>query len=137
LQASWEVSSPVFFATPDGCVAYGLTSRGGAIAGNWRQVWLQLIGAFFIIGLNIVMTSLILGLLQFLVPLRMSEAALLIGDDAIRGEEAYAIFHDGQRSLLYRDTNRRLVDGDGELGRLATIEGQAPVNSEEAQAGSS
>jgi len=67
----------------------------------------------------------------------MSEAALLIGDDAIRGEEAYAIFHDGQRSLLYRDTNRRPVDGDGELGRLATIEGQAPVNSEEAQAGSS
>ncbi|MCJ1250343.1 hypothetical protein MMC30_007569 [Trapelia coarctata] len=125
------------FATPDGCAAYGLTIPGGAIAGNWRQVWLQLVGALFIIGFNIVMTSVILGLLQFVVPLRMLEAALLIGDDAIHGEEAYAIFHDGQRSLLYGDTSRRPVDGDGELCRLAIIEGQALVNNEQAQASSS
>ena len=125
------------FATPDGCAAYGLTNPGGAIAGNWRQLWLQLVGALFIIGLNILMTSIILGLLQFVIPLRMSEAALLIGDDAIHGEEAYAIFHDGQRSLLYGDINRRPVDGDGELGRLGIIEGQTPASNEEAQASSS
>lgn len=125
------------FATPDGCAAYGLTNPGGALAGNWRQVWLQLVGALFVIGLNIVMTSLILGLLQFVVPLRMSEAALLIGDDAIHGEAAYAIFHDGQRSLLYGDTSPRPVNGDGELGRVEIIEGQAPAGRVQIQASSS
>ena len=75
------------------------------------------------------MTSIILGVLQFAVPLRMSEAALLIGDDAIHGEEAYAIFHDGQRSLLYGDTARRPVHGDGELGQNMVIEGTAPPHS--------
>jgi len=116
------------FATPDGCAAFGLTNPGGAIAGNWKQVWLQLVGALFIIGLNIVMTSIILGLLQFVVPLRMSEANLLIGDDAIHGEEAYAIFHDGQRSLLYGDTARHPINGDGELGKMGVIEGTAPAH---------
>jgi ammonium transporter, Amt family len=27
-----------FFATAEGCAAYGLTNNGGAIAGNWKQV---------------------------------------------------------------------------------------------------
>lgn len=109
----------------------------GAIAGNWRQIWLQLVGALFVIGLNIVMTSLILGLLQFVVPLRMSEAALLIGDDAIHGEAAYALFHDGQRSLLYGDTSPRPINGDGELGRVEIIEGQAPAGRVQIPASSS
>ena len=121
------------FATPDGCAAYQLTNPGGAIAGNWKQVWLQLVGALFIIGLNIVMTSIILGVLQFAVPLRMSEAALLIGDDAIHGEEAYAIFHDGQRSLLYDDVERRPHHGNGELSQSMVIEGTAPQHNGRSQ----
>jgi ammonia channel protein AmtB len=47
----------------------------------------QIVGALFIIGWNIVWTSLILLFIKFVlrVPLRMSEADLLIGDDAIHG----------------------------------------------------
>ena len=47
----------------------------------------QIVGALFVIGWNIVWTSLILLFIKFVlrVPLRMSEADLLIGDDAIHG----------------------------------------------------
>ena len=42
------------FATAEGTWAFGITNNGGAIAGNGRQVWLQLVGALFIIGWNLV-----------------------------------------------------------------------------------
>lgn len=47
----------------------------------------QLVGAFFIIGWNIVWTSLILLFIKHVlrIPLRMSEADLSIGDAAIYG----------------------------------------------------
>jgi len=84
------------FATVDGATAFNLTNPGGAVAGNGRQVWVQLVGALFIIGWNIVWTSLILLFIKFVlrIPLRMSEADLLIGDDAIHGEEAYCFDFD-------------------------------------------
>jgi ammonium transporter, Amt family len=52
---------------------------------------LQLVGALYIIALNIVMTSLILLLIKYVfrVPLRMPEDMLLVGDDAVHGEDAY------------------------------------------------
>jgi len=83
------------FATVEGSFAFGLTNPGGAIDGNGRQVWVQLVGAFFVIGWNIVWTSLILLFIKYAlrIPLRMSDEMLLIGDDAIHGEEAYC-FHD-------------------------------------------
>lgn len=40
------------FATPEGSAAFALDNWGGAITGNGRQVWLQLVGALFIIGWN-------------------------------------------------------------------------------------
>lgn len=56
----------------------------------------QLLGAVFIIGWNIVWTSLILLFIKHAlrVPLRMSEKDLLIGDDAIHGEAAYSLLED-------------------------------------------
>jgi ammonium transporter, Amt family len=47
----------------------------------------QLVGALFIIGWNIVWTSLILLFIKYAlrIPLRMSDEMLLIGDDAIHG----------------------------------------------------
>lgn len=38
------------FATKEGCAAFGLTNPGGAISGNGKQVWLQIVGALFVIG---------------------------------------------------------------------------------------
>jgi ammonium transporter, Amt family len=45
----------------------------------------------------------------------MSEEDLLIGDDAVHGEDAYA-FGDARRSLLRGDLGRVPINGDGELG---------------------
>lgn len=79
------------WATVDGCAAFGLTNPGGAIAGNGIQLGYQLAGAMFVIGWNLVWTSLIMLFIKHVcrIPLRMSEADLLQGDDAIHGEEAY------------------------------------------------
>ena len=113
------------FATESGCAAFGLTNPGGAIAGNGKQVWLQIVGALFIIGLNIVMTSLIMLFIKYVcrIPLRMTEEQLLVGDDAIHGEEAY-VFDDGPRSLIHGDYGRHPVHGDGEAGQV--IQGRNP-----------
>jgi len=84
------------FATMQGEAAFALVPNGGAIDRYGRQVGLQLLGAVFIIGWNIVWTSLILLFIKHLlrVPLRMSEEDLRIGDDAIHGEAAYSLLED-------------------------------------------
>jgi ammonia channel protein AmtB len=41
-------------ATAEGCAAFALTTPGGAITGNGKQVGWQLAGALFIIGWNVV-----------------------------------------------------------------------------------
>ena len=79
------------WATVAGCAAFGLTNPGGAVAGNPIQLGYQVAGAAFIFGWNVVWTSLILLFIQHVlrIPLRMSEADLLLGDDAVHGEAAY------------------------------------------------
>lgn len=78
-------------ATVEGCAAFGLTNPGGAIEGNGRQVWVQIVGALFVIGWNMAWTSIILLGIKYIlrVPLRFSDSTLTIGDDAIHGEAAY------------------------------------------------
>ncbi|KAH9304723.1 hypothetical protein KI387_009127, partial [Taxus chinensis] len=62
-----------------------------------KQMGHQILAALFIVVLNIVMTSLICGAIQLIVPLRMSDEALQAGDDAAHGEEAYALWGDGEK----------------------------------------
>jgi len=82
------------FSTSSGDAAFGLTNPGGAIDRNGKQVWLQIVGALFIIGWNIVWTSLILNFIKYVcrVPLRMTEEQLLAGDSFVHGEAAYAFW---------------------------------------------
>jgi Amt family ammonium transporter len=49
------------------------------------------VGAAFIIVYNAIATFIILKVISIFVPLRMSEAQLAVGDDAVHGETAYAI----------------------------------------------
>ncbi|TQB75730.1 hypothetical protein MPDQ_002030 [Monascus purpureus] len=88
------------FATIEGCAAFALTNPGGAIDGNGHQVWIQIVGGLFVIGYNIFMTSVIMLFIKYVlrIPLRMSEDDLLVGDDAVHGEEAYALFFEGERN---------------------------------------
>ncbi|PQM35580.1 ammonium transporter 3 member 1 [Prunus yedoensis var. nudiflora] len=85
------------FAEPELCALFlpVTNSRGGVYGGSGgMQILKQIVGALFIIGWNIVATSIICLVLRCIVPLRMPEEQLLIGDDAVHGEEAYALWGD-------------------------------------------
>jgi len=60
-----------------------------------NQLLMQVYAAAFIIVLNVVATFVILKVISIFVSLRMDEATLRIGDDAVHGETAYN-FGDGE-----------------------------------------
>ncbi|KAL5770653.1 hypothetical protein ACOSP7_014807 [Xanthoceras sorbifolium] len=51
-------------------------------------------GILFVVCLNIVITSIICLFIRLIVPLRMSEEELHIGDESVHGEKAFALFAD-------------------------------------------
>ena len=111
------------FATPEGSAAFGLTNYGGAISGNGRQVWLQIVGALFIIGWNFLWTTLIMLFIQYVlrVPLRMSEEDMLIGDDAIHGEEAYSFLDDVTGLVPTQTTEMRATERASSIHAAETM----------------
>lgn len=73
-------------------------SRGAFYGGSGgMQLVKQLVGALFVTGWNLVSTTLILLAIQLFIPLRMPDEQLEIGDDAVHGEEAYALWGDGEK----------------------------------------
>ncbi|KAF9592062.1 hypothetical protein IFM89_011812 [Coptis chinensis] len=73
-------------------------SRGAFYGGEGGIQFLkQVVAALFIIGWNLVSTTLILLAIRMVIPLRMPDEHLLIGDDAVHGEEAYALWGDGEK----------------------------------------
>ena len=68
----------------------------GWLYGNASQLLLQAEGAAFIIVYNVIATFIILKVISFFVPLRMDNATLKVGDDAVHGETAYAIGKEGE-----------------------------------------
>ena len=82
------------FADPTVAV-YPITESGsafaakGAIYGNPKLVWIQLLAALTIIVWDGLMTFVILKIISIFTPLRMSDEMLEIGDLAIHGEVAY------------------------------------------------
>lgn len=110
------------FAEPHLCNYFlSVTNEQGGFYGGkrgGRQFGKQIAGALFIIGWNIVVTSIILNVIRIIVPLRMNEELLLVGDDAAHGEEAYALWGDGEKYDItkhgvsdYDDTNHGLGTG--------------------------
>lgn len=91
--------SRLFYMVPDWEKYVGLAyalQMGRARAGI-RQMGIQLGGILFIACLNIFVTSLICLFINLFVPLRASEKVLQIGDNILHGEEAYALWSDGDR----------------------------------------
>ena len=78
-------------------VGTGSDAPGVSVTGGLAQLEKQAAAAVFIIVLNVVVTFILLKVISFITPLRMSPAVLEIGDDAAHGEEAYAIFGEGSR----------------------------------------
>lgn len=131
------------FATSEGCAAFGILNPGGAIDGNGKQVWLQIVGALFIIGWNIVWTTLIMWFIKYVcrIPLRMSDEDLLIGDDAIHGEEAYCFLDENVTGLIPSETaelraEQRMVNMMGVHGET-DMKGQTIIGQDIGGGGSS
>ncbi|PIA31609.1 hypothetical protein AQUCO_04900125v1 [Aquilegia coerulea] len=76
-------------------LAYGIQT--GRTTAGLRQMGVQIGGILFIIVLNVTTTSLICLFIRMMVPLRLSEEDLQVGDEAIHGEQAYALWGDGQK----------------------------------------
>jgi Amt family ammonium transporter len=76
--------------------APGVSISGLLYSGSLHQLVLQLEGAAFIIVYNAIATFIILKAISIIVPLRMDEATLKTGDDAVHGETAYAIGVEGE-----------------------------------------
>ncbi|XAR55798.1 hypothetical protein NMG60_11036002 [Bertholletia excelsa] len=88
------------FAEPDLCdlILPVKNSRGAFYGGSGGvQVFKQLVAALFVIGWNLISTTVILLGIRIFIPLRMPEHELMIGDDAVHGEEAYALWGDGEK----------------------------------------
>lgn len=74
---------------------YGFTN--GRPTAGCRQMGIQIIGIVFVIFINAFTTTIICLSIGFLIPLRLSDDDLRIGDDAVHGEEAYALWGNGER----------------------------------------
>ncbi|KAG6640243.1 ammonium transporter 2-like [Carya illinoinensis] len=88
------------FAEPQLCALILPVSntRGAFYGGNGgKQFFKQLVAATFVAGWNLVSTTLILLGIRLFIPLRMPDEDLAIGDDAVHGEEAYALWGDGEK----------------------------------------
>lgn len=87
----------------------------GAFYGGGMQFVKQLVAALFIMGWNFVSTTLILLFIRLFISLRMPEDQLMIGDDAVHGEEAYALWGDGEK---YDPTRHGWLGGPGTADEL-------------------
>jgi Amt family ammonium transporter len=76
--------------------APGVSVTGLLYGDSGHQLLMQVYGAAFIIVFNAIMTFIILKVIGLIVPLRMDDATLKVGDDAVHGETAYAIGTEGE-----------------------------------------
>jgi ammonium transporter, Amt family len=76
--------------------APGVSVTGLLYGDSGHQFMLQLYAALFIIAYNAIMTFVILKVISIFVPLRMEDAKLRVGDDAVHGETAYALGGDDE-----------------------------------------
>jgi ammonium transporter, Amt family len=76
--------------------APGVSVTGLLYGDSGHQLLMQLYAGIFIIVFNAIATYIILKVISLIVPLRMDEAKLKVGDDAVHGETAYAIGVEGE-----------------------------------------
>lgn len=94
---------------------YSWKHHGGHIQGLKQVCW-QVVGIAFVVAWNVIITSIICLVLRIVVDLRMKPDALEVGDDAIHGEEAYALWGDGQFEKSVHDVSGR----DGRIESATT-----------------
>ncbi|CAL5339569.1 unnamed protein product [Camellia sinensis] len=108
------------FAEPTLCALFlpVTNSRGGVYGGSGEIQFLkQIAGGLFIIGWNLVITWIICVVIRLVIPLRMTEEQSKIGDDAVHGEEGYALWGDGEKY----DATRHGVYADDTIHQKTSI----------------
>jgi Amt family ammonium transporter len=75
---------------------YGFDDKS-RIGSGVRPMGVQFAGIMFVVFVNVLTTTIICLSIQMVVPLRMSDEDVEIGDDAAHCEEAYAIWGSGDR----------------------------------------
>ncbi|KAG0467758.1 hypothetical protein HPP92_017086 [Vanilla planifolia] len=93
----------LFFGDDPKYIGLAYALRDGRASAGFRQMGVQLLAMAFVVGVNVVVTSTICLIIRTVIPLRLEEEVIKIGDDAIHGEEAYAIWGDGEK--LVQDTS--------------------------------
>jgi ammonium transporter, Amt family len=73
---------------------YGI--KNGRITAGFHQIGMQIAAMTFIMVLNVVITTIICLGIKLLVPLRLSVEEMAIGDDTVHGEDAYAVWGEGE-----------------------------------------
>lgn len=118
------------FAHPDLCkLSLPNPTNGAFYGGNGgKQLLKQWVGAVFIAVWNLVSTTLILLVIKMFIPLRMAEEELGIGDDAAHGEEAYALWGDGEKFDATRHaTQMQQFERDQEAAHPSYVHGARGV----------
>ncbi|CAI0448761.1 unnamed protein product [Linum tenue] len=92
-------------------------SLGGILTGIFAEpklcrIFYLVPEILFVVFTNVIMTSIICVVIKFVVPLRLSEEQLSTGDDAIHGEEAYALWGDGEK---YQSRHNSFYTADQEI----------------------
>lgn len=85
-------------------LAYGI--RDSNYKAGFKQMGIQIMGIVYVTCINIVVTSIICLLINFVIPLQLPEDELEFGDDAIHGEEAYALWGDGKKEKFENSKNK-------------------------------
>ncbi|XP_060961851.1 ammonium transporter 2 member 5-like [Cannabis sativa] len=91
--------SRLFYAIPNSQryigLFYGIQNR--QYKAGFRQLGVQLLGIVFVVFLNVIATTVVCLIIRLVVPLKLADDVLHSGDDAIHGEEAYALWGDGDK----------------------------------------
>lgn len=96
-------------------------TKGLFYGGGVMQIVKQVVGALFVIAWNLVATTAILLVIAQVTPLRMPDDQLMIGDDAAHGEEAYALWGDGERYDAMRQEMPAAAGGRDEAMHMRSM----------------
>ncbi|KAH7661594.1 ammonium transporter Amt family protein, partial [Dioscorea alata] len=87
----------LFFGDDPRYIGLAYALKDNRSTAGFRQIGIQFAGIAFIVILNVVVTSAICLIIRVIVPLRLTDEEMEIGDDAVHGEEAYALWADGEK----------------------------------------
>lgn len=102
----------LFYMVPDWEKYIGLAYaiKNDSIHAGFRQMGIQIGAIVFVICLNVVVTSLICLLVRVMVPLRVEIQDLVVGDKAVHGEDAFALWSSADCGKIHNLNRNKVFD---------------------------